>query len=224
MENLCNDCGEPFNVNHLPRIMPCCDSTLCHRCIGKIQIKNNHYRCISCNEEKEIPRKGFPFNRNISLDLLATEEAKQKSETSRLLAKLRNEFQKVKSTIENHYDEQKKKFDLKGSQILKAVDDYEDSLFEKLDKYKEECIENYFKKDNIEWFKMVTDSLNEKISNIELTSNNANLTILSLKQEAEKELVGIKSIMFKKNLAEFESKHTQNIIDLLPHNINPAQV
>ena len=158
------------------------------------------------------------------IKLIEKEKAKQKSETSRLLAKLRNEFQKVKSTIENHYDEQKKKFDLKGSQILKAVDDYEDSLFEKLDKYKEECIENYFKKDNIEWFKMVTDSLNEKISNIELTSNNANLTILSLKQEAEKELVTIKSIMFKKNLAEFESKHTQNIIDLLPHNINPVQV
>jgi len=136
-------------VNKPPRVMPCCDNTLCHRCIGLIGVRSNRYNCISCNEEKEMPAKNFPFNRQISLELLFSEEAKSKKETTNLLNELRNEFQRMKSRFENDLAERQKKIDLDikkikaSNQTEKCIEKIQEQFNKKIWENKEKLFKRY---------------------------------------------------------------------------------
>ena len=64
----CEHCTQPYYEYYPPRTLPCCEKTICYKCIQTIQnsVKDSKFKCISCGEEDSMPKKGFLVNKVIS--------------------------------------------------------------------------------------------------------------------------------------------------------------
>ena len=77
----CEHCAQPYDEYYPPRILPCCGITICFKCVQIIQTgtKDNKYKCISCEEEDIMPKKGFMVSKVIIKLKRCLEEKKPKS-------------------------------------------------------------------------------------------------------------------------------------------------
>jgi hypothetical protein len=56
----CENCSQQYDV---PRILPCCDKTICNTCVQLIEKQSkNKFKCIVCKENETIPKNGFKIN------------------------------------------------------------------------------------------------------------------------------------------------------------------
>ena len=89
----CEHCFQPYGEYYPPRILLCCQKTMCYKCVQLIenQAKNNKYKCISCNKEATIPDDGFMLNKTL-VKLIAKKptEIPRGSEAEKLKQNLRD--------------------------------------------------------------------------------------------------------------------------------------
>jgi len=52
-------------LNYPPRILPCCEKTVCYKCFQSIHEKSKDgiFKCLSCKQEETMHKKGFIVNK-----------------------------------------------------------------------------------------------------------------------------------------------------------------
>ena len=73
----CDHCTKSFDKYFDPRVLPCCNKTLCSHCVESIEkeTRKDRYKCISCGNESLMPVNGFPVNTTVVK--LLSEEPKE---------------------------------------------------------------------------------------------------------------------------------------------------
>jgi hypothetical protein len=87
----CLNCEKEYDMYEAARTVPCCERPLCHECIRLVEetIKHSKYKCILCGQEGDMPKGGFPLNKDIAEMLEQPLPKQSKIEESVELANLK---------------------------------------------------------------------------------------------------------------------------------------
>ena len=135
----CQHCSQPYDGYHPPRILPCCNKSVCHLCITKLETSINRsettFECVICGEDFEIPSKGLPVNEELDKLILESpteieppknnEVLKSEKELSKLenfISKFIFEMENGDHLIKEDCDELKREVQLAKEELILEVE------------------------------------------------------------------------------------------------------
>jgi len=229
----CEVCSQPYGEYYPPRLLPCCDKTICYNCVQTIEIqsKNNQYTCIACKKEEKMPNKGFGVNNIVSK--LITRRPKEISrgqeaeklkqnlcELEKFVNKLIFEMENGEHLITENCNELRRKVQLAKEEKIEEINKLCDSLFLKIETYEEKCKCNYKEMNELikqkanELIKSVNESIQQQnayLRQLAIDDKNTmecNQKMDELKKQIEKERKNIKKSMFGNQIMKFEANIT----------------
>ena len=209
-----------------------CGKTLCSKCISKIelQIVNNSFRCILCDEKHSlnVEAKRFPVN-ELAVSLIDAQprdvyrgketEAFKKNllNLDKLLNELTFDMANGAEKIKLHCSELKRLTQLATENKIKELNNLNNLFIKQIEEYELVCIEKYA----INSEKLTASTLNEVINEAKEFLNekrsyldqfqinefeivNSNEKLNRLKMNLEDQLLNVKSFLFENSLMEFE--------------------
>ena len=228
----CENCVQPYGEYYPPRILPCCQKTMCYKCVQLIenQAKNNKYKCISCNKEAIIPDDGFIVN-NAVVKLIAKKpteiprgpEAEKLKQNLRdleiLVNKLIFEKDNGEYLITEDCRELRRQVQLAKEQKIEEINKHCDALLLKIDTYEQKCLNKYkeineSKKKAAELIKSVNETIqkqNAYLRQLKIDFKNiiaGNEKIDELRAQIEKERQRLNKTMFNNHIMKFEANKT----------------
>lgn len=235
----CQHCGQHYDEYYSAKILPCCNKTICYICVNSIEREAKHakYKCIVCQIECEMPKKGFPVN-----ELVDKLIAKQPKEVSRgeeaerlkqLLADIEDMARKLTYDMENgeflikeESNELRAQVQLVKEEKIEEINKISDVLLEKIDFYEIQRLHDYremiivkeklntiINKANASIQRQRTYLNQLKIDDGKLKAFNQNL--IELKVELERERARFRMAMFNDQSLKFEANTTAISEELL---------
>jgi hypothetical protein len=170
-ELLCSNCECRLDI---PKILPC-GETICSLCETSIQVNDQIFECLVCEEKHKMPENGFIINKSLS-KILALELSKvSRGEAFDSLTKLLDNLQKksnlIKLGIDNGTDLIKEHcMNLRNDVQLKTeecieevilqVNDISTKIIDEINEYEQELIESNKKKSkSLEAFNSIVKEL-----------------------------------------------------------------
>ncbi len=153
----CNQCTIKFSNYEEPRMIPCCSQTICQECVSKIELVAGKYTCLACKKVNvTIPDTGFPVNK---LAVLLKEGQPKEVYRSEHCEKLKSclvglqkacelltfEMQNYDSTILEQCNETRRRVQLAYDEKIQEMNDFHESLIQKISEYERKCLENSVK-------------------------------------------------------------------------------
>ena len=225
----CEHCFHVYDEYHPPRILLCCQKTICFKCVQLIerQAKNNKYKCISCNKESTIPEDGFIVN-NALAKLISKKptEIPRGPEAEKLKQNLRdleNQVKKLLFDMDNgeyliteDCRELRRQVQLAKEEKIEAINQNCDALLLKIDANEQKCLCKYkemdeSKKKANELIKSVNKTIqiqNAYLRQLKIDDKDiiaSNQKIDELRTQIEKERKNMKKVMFDNQTMKFEA-------------------
>ena len=242
----CDNCKRLYDAYDQPMILPCCDKTICSSCVELIQknVKNNKFKCISCDEEDFMPKKGFSVNKAISKliekqpkEVFRGDEAQKLKSNIKSLEETLNkylfEIENGEYLIKEECKELERQVQLAKEKRIEEIEKQTDILFKQISDSQESCIQKYneIKLDqyifDIDRYSLINETnkliQNNKTYLQQLTLNdketiNSNEKLKEMKEILENEREQFKNKMFSSQLIEFEANNStidENLIGRL---------
>jgi hypothetical protein len=143
-----------------PRCLPCMEC-ICNSCLESLLEKQSthlkdKFKCCYCNEEHEIPEKGFPIPKHLE-KLLAKKpnviyRSKSLEELNVQLQSMKIEIDDIECTLENGIEKIKERCSLlkhliqiKTESLIDEISKLSNEMVKKIDKYEIECAESFEK-------------------------------------------------------------------------------
>ncbi len=201
----CSYCSKIFKD---PILLPC-EDLICRRHLSeRDEVKQNKIKCKKCNEEFEAKNNEFKSNEAISklIDshsyLNETEMSfkRELEESLRQFFEFYEEFNQNRTKLDidvyNHFHEMRFKIDQHREELKKRIDDIALAMIEETNK----CQEKYLR-DLKESFSLFdeTQSVEDKLMDIEDTFRNPNILIQSIKDMQQKQEQSLRDIQMKLN-------------------------
>ena len=235
----CAHCSQPYDEYYKPRILPCCNKTICNTCVHLIekQTKDNIYKCIACNKYEAMPSKRFQVN-TLAVKLLE----KQPKEVSRgpeadkfkqnlrdleiLVNRLILAMENGEVFITDECKELRRQVQLAKEEKIQELENHCDALFKKIDSYEEICKIKYkemneAKQKTNELIKIVNDSIRQQNAYLsQLTIDDYEVMVKTqkvneLRVKIEKEIKNIEKSIFGNHVMKFEAKKTMTDEELI---------
>ena len=228
----CEHCVQPYGEYYPPRILLCCQKTMCYKCVQLIenQAKNNKYKCISCKKEATIPDDGYMVN-NVVAKLIAKKpteiprgpEAEKLKQNLRdleiLVNKLLFETENGEYLITEDCRELRRQVQLAKEQKIEEINKHCDALLLKIDTYEQKCLRKYkeineSKKKATELIESANDTIQKqnaylrqlKIDVKDIIASNEKID--ELRAQIEKERKSMNKTMFNNHIMKFEANKT----------------
>ena len=225
----CENCFEAYDEYYPPRILPCCEKTICYKCVQKTdkQVKNNKFRCILCNKEELLPNNGFMVNQ-LAVKFLAKKpkeisrgkEAERLKKTlydlENLVGKLLFEMDNGEYLITEDCKELRRQVQLAREEKIEEINQKCDALFIKIDSHEEYCKSKYkeSKKSKLkanELIELVNESIQKQhaylrqltIDDKDTIAFNKNMDELKVRIEIERK--NLKKTMFGNQIMKFKA-------------------
>ncbi len=141
-ELLCSNCECRLDI---PKTLPC-GETICSSCETSIQINDQMFDCLCCNQKHEMPKNGLSVCKSLLkiLSIMPTNVSRGKAFDS--LLKLLDEIQKkhsfLKHGIENSNDlineycaDLRSDVQLTAEEVILQVNDISSKIIEEIDEY-----------------------------------------------------------------------------------------
>ena len=235
----CEHCKQFYDEYEPPKILPCCEKTICGKCVEIVQknIKNNKFKCISCNEEDTMPRKGFLVNKQIAKliekqpkDIHRGDEAeKLKSNIKSLeetLKKYLFEIENGEYLIKEDCKELERQVQLAKEKRIEEIEKQTDVLLKQINGFQETCIQKYNEMKEPE---QKAGGLINEVNNViqhnktylqQLTLRdnetiNSNNKLKEIKDKLETKREQLKVKMFDNKSMKFEPNNTPIDVNLL---------
>jgi len=204
-ELTCSYCSKTFKD---PILLLCNDSICRQHLSDRDVVKQNKIKCKACNEEFGVKNNEFKSNETLSKliesqSYLSDEETSLKRELEVSLQKFFEFYDKfsqnrtqLDSGVFDHFQEMRFKIDQHREELKKRIDDIALAMIDETNK----CQEKYFR-DLKESFSLFdeTQSLEDKLNEIEETFRNPHLLIQSIKEMQQKQVESLSDIQSKLN-------------------------
>jgi hypothetical protein len=223
----CEHCSQPYDQYYQPRILPCCDKTICSTCVKLIQkqLKDNKFKCIACNKVDIMPKDGLQVSEPDAkpLEKLKGPEAERIKQNLRYLESLINkltfEIDNGECLIRKNCSQLRKQVQSAKENRINEINKHCEGLLKKIDLFEEKRIRKYkemnlLKQQDDEFIKLVNESIQQqkdylmqlKINDKETIA--CNEKIEELKTKIEKERKNIKKSVFDNQFLKFEANTT----------------
>jgi hypothetical protein len=228
----CEHCSHPYDEYYPPRILPCCEKTICYKCVQITQskVKDNIFKCIACNQDEKIPSNGFIVNRAVvrliakqPKEISRGQEAEKLKQNIREVENLNNklifEMGNGEYLVNEDCKELRRQVQLAKEEKIQEINKHCDALFVKIDIFEEKCISKYNemnepKQKANELINLVNDSIQQQnmymrqlnIDDKDTMARNEKMS--ELKEKIETERKNIKKSMFENQIMRFEANKT----------------
>ena len=162
----CEHCLQPFVEYYSPRILPCCQKTVCYNCVQlthkQLRRRKNKFKCVVCGKDETMPKNEFKVNKEIvelflknahenpldvsSFRLRGPEASKLKQNLrslENLVNKLIFEIENGNYLITENCKQLKSQIQLAKEERINEINKQYDALFLKIDSYEEMCKSKY---------------------------------------------------------------------------------
>jgi len=228
---LCKLCEEFFE-NSEPKILPC-GETICSFCVSSIQVTDNLFDCLLCQDKHEMPKNGLPNNKAL-IEILSVKQVQvSRGKSFDLLIKLVDKILEkrnfIRQCIDNSTDlvkdycmDMRTDVQLATEEVIQQINDLSMKIIEEVDEYEKELIENNrnnsksfdefnkFVKELESFHAVNNEYLKQHLVDDEII-NKSNEEASNLIQKSEKEIQTLKDIIFDERFFKFE-KSSQKIM------------
>ncbi len=149
----CRNCRQLYDEFFPPRLLLCCNMTICYTCVHMIEKQSkmkNNYTCIACNKQEPMQNKGFAINNQIAKLITRkpkeipkwpeAEKLKQNlGDLDDLVNKLRYEMENGENSITEDCKEQRRHIQLVKEKKIEEINKHCDALLLQIDVYEEKC-------------------------------------------------------------------------------------
>jgi len=221
---LCKLCEEFFE-NSEPKILPC-GETICSFCVSSIQVTDNLFDCLLCQDKHEMPKNGLPNNKAL-IEILSVKQVQvSRGKSFDLLIKLVDKILEkrnfIRQCIDNSTDlvkdycmDMRTDVQLATEEVIQQINDLSMKIIEEVDEYEKELIENNrnnsksfdefnkFVKELESFHAVNNEYLKQHLVDDEII-NKSNEEASNLIQKSEKEIQTLKDIIFDERFFKFE--------------------
>jgi hypothetical protein len=173
----CEHCTQPYDEYYPPRILPCCEKTICYKCVQLTQskVKDNNFKCIACNQDEKIPSNGFIVNRAVvrliakqPKEISRGQEAEKLKENIREVENLNNklvfEMGNGEYLITEDCKELRRQVQLAKEIKMQQLEKLSDSMLDEIDDFEKVKLNEHFKKNKDEFLnRLKEEDLNKAI-------------------------------------------------------------
>ena len=145
---LCIKCEGKLDI---PKILPC-GEIICSLCEASIQVNDQMFHCLYCNQKHEMPKNGLSICKTLlkilSTKLTRVSRGKAFDSLLELLDEIQKKYSYFKHGIENRNDlineycaDLRSDVQLTAEEVILQVNDISSKIIKEIDEYEKELIE-----------------------------------------------------------------------------------